>query len=165
MRRLTMVALLVVALSAVAIVPAVFAWTPAVGCAVDGYGNPWTHGGTVTCRQNATQIVVGSGSLDANGCFSVPIGNGPAITCTIDFNPGPDGDPADATCAIPTDPNYTPQPWDCGPISTGTGPNAITLQNLEASGTSPLFVAMAGLGLAAAAAGALFVWKRGQAAA
>jgi hypothetical protein len=169
MRKLLVVSLLVVALAAV-MAPTAFAWDRAEGCTVDGTdqqpGNPWTWGGTVTCRQLFQPFfVVGSGTLDANGCFSVFIGNGPAVDCTIDYNPGPNGDPADDVCSVPTDRNYQPLPWLCGPnnsgiIDTGTGPNAISLRTMEATSSSALPLVLGLVGLGAVAGGGLFVWRR-----
>lgn len=135
--RKVMLASLLAALLVLGMATAAFAWTPVVGCTFDGYGNPWTHGGSVMCYREFAdqQILVGSGSLDANGCFSVSIGNGPEINCYIDYTPPVGGDdPPDGVCTVPTDPNYTPEPYDCGPISTGTGPNAVALAGFGAAG-------------------------------
>lgn len=170
MRKFLVISLLVLVLAA-AMAPAAFAYDRAEGCTVDAYGNPWTWGGTVTCysafslQPPFTPIVVGSGSLDANGCFSVFIGNGPAVTCVVDFNPGPNGDPADAVCQVPRDSSYLPQPWDCGPIDTGTGPNAINLRSMEATSSPSALPLALGLVGVSALAGGVFVWRRKQTAA
>lgn len=134
-----------------------FAYDRVVGCTVDVNNDPWTHGGTVTCRQNFWPfVIVGQGTLDANGCFEVFIGNGPAVTCTIAYNPGPAGQPGDGTCAVPRDNSYFPQPWNCGTISTNTGPNAVTLAGFGAtSSTAGVFV----LVLSAVIGGVAF-WRR-----
>jgi LPXTG-motif cell wall-anchored protein len=165
MRKLLVVSLLVVALAAV-MAPTALAWDRAEGCTTDGYGNPWTWGGTVTCRQTFQPfIVVGQGTLDANGCFSVFIGNGHEVDCTIDYNPGPDGDPADDVCTVPTDSSYQPLPWQCSPVDTGTGPNAISLRSLDATSSSAFPMVLGLVGLGALAGGGLFVWRRKQTAA
>lgn len=154
MRRLT---LGIVVLLLLMVAPTALAWDRAEGCTTDAYGAPWTHGGTVTCRQTfQPYIVVGSGELDANGCFSVYIGNGREVDCTIDFNPGPSGDPADGHCVVPTDSSYTPAPWPCDPISTGTGPNVVSLAGF---GAAAMPAGTAALGLAALA-GLAAAWKR-----
>lgn len=162
MRKFLVISLLVLVL-ATAMAPTALAYDSVQGCALDAYGNPWTWGGTVTCQQTfPPYVVVGSGTLDASGCFSVFIGNGPAVTCVVDFNPGPAGDPADAVCQVPADSSYPPQPWNCDPIDTGTGPNAINLRTMEATSSSsalPLALGLVGVG---ALAGGLFVWRRKQ---
>lgn len=137
--------------------PAAFAWDRANGCVVDGYGNAWTHGGTVECRQKTTNIVVGSGSIGADGCYSVFIGNGLEVTCTIDPAAGPLGDPAPYTCVVPTDTSYSPLPWDCGPGSTGTGPNAVTLSTLGGTSTPVLSAGLVILALSLVLGGATLV--------
>jgi hypothetical protein len=130
------------------------------GCIVDANGDPWTWGGTVVATQDVTNVPVGSGELDANGCFSVFIGNGLRVTATIDPAPGPAGDPGPLYCYVPTDTSYLPYPWDCGFIDTGTGPNAITLSSLGAA-PSTYGLALAGLALALAAV-VVLVWRRSQ---
>lgn len=135
--------------------PAALAWTEAQGCTVDANGDPWAWGGTVTCRQTfEPYVVTGSGTLDANGCFSIYIGNGRELDCTIDYTPGPSGDPADGHCIVPTDGSYTPQPWLCGPIDTGTGPNAVSLSGFGAQ-SLPASAAVLVLGLLAGGAAVL----------
>lgn len=159
MKRLLLLGV-VVGVLLLTFVPAAFAWTPVVGCTFAGTDitplGPWTYGGTVTARQTATNVVVGSGVLDANGCYSVTIGNGPQLTVTIDFTPGPGGDPADQTCIVPTDPNYTPAPYQCAPIYTGSGPNAVSLSAFGATGV-PAGAAVAALGLTL---GGFVAWLR-----
>ncbi len=131
MRRVALPALILTLLALFALAPAALAWTPVVGCTFAGTSSsplgPWTYGGTVTARQTSTQVIVGSGTLDANGCYSVTIGNGPQVTVTIDFTPGPSGDPANQTCVVPTDPNYTPAPYECSPIYTNTTSLAVSV--------------------------------------
>jgi hypothetical protein len=151
MRKLLVVAA-VVGLLTLLCASTVLAYTPVVGCTFagtpDAPAGPWLFGGTVTARQNATDVVVGSGTLDANGCFSVPIGNGPSLTVTIDFTPGPGGDPADQYCTVPTDPDYTPEPYECSPIYTQTTPNAVSIATFTAAPLQPGLVGGV-LGLAA----------------
>lgn len=152
--------LIVVGLLLLGIVSPALAYDRAVGCTVDANGNPWTHGGTVTCvrpLQFPGDIVVGSGSLDANGCFEVFIGNGPAVVCTISFNDGGSGQPADQVCSIPTNNNVPPQPYDCGTISTGTGPNAVTLAGF---GATHLSAGAFALVLSAIIGGVAVWWRR-----
>lgn len=161
MRKLLIVSLLVLVLSAL-LVSGAFAWDRVIGTVVDGYGNGWTHGGTIDCVQPATGISTGSGTLGPDGSFEVFIGNGPRLICTIDPAPGPDGDPGPITCEVPTDPNFQPLPWDCGPLSTGTGPNAIVLNGLGASTPSALPMLVTVAGLAALAGAGLFLWRRKQ---
>lgn len=156
MRRL---AIGIVVLMLLMVVPTALAWDRAVGCTVDAYGDPWTWGGTVVCRQDVTGIIVGTPSpayLDANGCFDVFIGNGLRVNCTINYTPGPNGDPANDVCQIPTDSTYLPYPWDCGLIDTGTGPTAVSLSGF---GAAAMPAGTAALGLAALA-GLAAAWKR-----
>lgn len=157
MKKLALASLLVAVLILSMAAPAL-AWDRAEGCTTDGYGVPWAWGATVTCRQTfQPYIIVGQGQLDANGCFSVFIGNGHEVACTIDYNPGPLGDPADDICIVPTDTSYQPLPWPCGPIDTGTGPNAVTLSSFAGAVSLPASTVV--LALSAVLGGAA-VWKR-----
>lgn len=132
MRKLLFVSVLVLALI-VMLAPSALAYDRVIGCVTDAYGNPWTHGGTVTCVNPGTGITTGSGTISpTTGCFEVFIGNGPSLICTIDPGPGPLGDPAPYTCFVPTDSTYPPFPWDCGTGNTGTGPNSVSLRSVGA---------------------------------
>jgi len=159
MRKLLAISFTVMML-AMLLVPVAYAWDRVEGCVVDANGDPWTWGGTVVATQDVTGIEVGSGELDANGCFSVFIGNGLRVNATIDPAPGPAGDPGPQVCVVPTDTSYLPYPWVCDPIDTGTGPNAITLSSFDAE-PSVYGLALAGLSLALLAVVAL-VWRRSQ---
>lgn len=159
MRKLLAISLTAMVL-VVLLAPAAYAWDRVVGCVVDANGDPWTHGGTVVARQNVTGVVVGEGTIGPDGCYEVFIGNGYAVTATIDPAPGPEGDPGPQICLVPTDSNYEPEPWYCDPIDTGTGPNAITLSSLGAA-PSTYGLALAGLTLALAMV-VVLVWRRSQ---
>jgi hypothetical protein len=126
----------------------------------DANGDPWIHGGTITCTRLGT-IVVGSGPIGADGCFQVFIGNGPSTTCTFDFNPGPAGEPANQTCNIPTNNSNPPVPYtDCNP-STGSGPNAVTLAAAPvAASASPNALAFAWLLLPVGLLTGALLWRR-----
>lgn len=130
MKRLAPLILAIVLLLATS--SAALAWDSATGCVVDGNNDPWTLGGTVVCRQKTTNIVVGQGNIGVDGCYSVYIGNGLQVNCTIDPAAGPGGDPEPFTCVVPTDTSYTPLPYDCGVGDTGTGPTAVSLSTLGA---------------------------------
>lgn len=139
--------------------PAVLAYTGVIGQVNDGYGNPWTHGGTVTCVQNATGVTLGTGTIQPDGSWYVYIGSPSAATCTIDPAAGPAGDPAPYTCAVPGGGGGGVQDYNCGPGSTGTGPNAVVLSGASAAAGLPAGLVLAGLGAVAAAAAA---WRRGR---
>jgi hypothetical protein len=141
-------------------VPAAFAYDSVVGCVTDANGDPWTHGGTITCTRLGS-IVVGSGPIGSDGCFQVYIGNGPSTTCTFDFNPGPAGDPPNQTCEIPTNNSNPPVPYtECNP-STGTGPNAVTLTSAPvAAPVSSNALALAWLLLPVGLLTGALVWRR-----
>lgn len=177
MRKLAIVLLVILALTVV-LVPVALAYTPVQGCIVDYYGDPWTHGGTVVAKTYAGQgppayetppkwdtgIVVGSGDLDANGCFDVPIGNGPGVWVQIDPSPGSAGDPGELYCYVPRDTDYLPVAWECETLSTGTGPNAISLSGLGASADIAPWLVMA-MSLTALAGAGFLAWRRSQVAA
>lgn len=141
-----------VVMALLAIAPAALAYDSIVGCTTDANGDPWTNGGTITCVRLG--ITVGSGSLGSDGCFQVYIGNGPSTTCTIDFTPGPAGDPMNGVCNVPTNNSNPPVPYtECNP-GTGTGPNAVSLASFGAGGSvisSTAAVALLGVVLAGAA--------------
>ena len=155
---------LVLALAAAVLfiaVPAAFAYDSVTGCVTDTNGDPWTHGGSITCTRLG--ITVGSGSLGADGCFQVFIGNGPQTTCTFDFNPGPAGDPPNQTCTVPTNNSNPPEPYtQCNP-NTNSGPNAVTMAQwpaaapaTAAAGTVAFAWLLVPLGLMTA----VFAWRR-----
>lgn len=112
------------------------AYTGVQGQVVDGYGNPWTYGGTVTCVQNRTGVTLGTGTIQPDGTWFVYIGSPNAVTCTINPDPGPAGDPAPFTCNVPGGGGGGVQIYDCGTVSTGSGPNAVTLAGFGATGIS-----------------------------
>lgn len=175
MRKLAIVLLVILALTVV-LVPVALAYTPVQGCIVDYYGDPWTHGGTVVAYTHAGQgppiaempmlpgIPVGNGELDANGCFDVPIGNGPGVWVVIDPGPGSAGDPGELYCYVPRDRDVPPVAWECGLLSTGTGPNAIALSGLGASADIAPWLVMA-MGLTALTGAGFLAWRRSQVAA
>jgi hypothetical protein len=171
MKRLLIVALLVLALGLM-LVSTSLAYDRVIGCVVDANGDPWTHGGTVVATQDATGIVVGTGVVEADGCFSVFIGNGPAVTATITLDSPDPNDDVVLVCSVPTDTDYQPIPWDCGggdagggpPLNTGTGPNVITLSGIDASSNASLLPAALATLVAGAAIGGFVVWRRKQAA-
>jgi len=174
----TLILLAVIFLLLGVFVQASLAYSFVEGCVVDGKtGQPWTHGGTVTITWPPNGTI--TDTLDANGCFgptsiAVSAFGNPAMTATIDLNPGPAGDPSDIICNIPQD-NYTgPKtddravftcPDDSGdPMTTDTGPNAVLLMKMGASPetSSPLAsIALAGAGLLAVLGLAVF-WRRRQ---
>ena len=142
------------------------AYSTATGCVVDGKtGQPWAYGGAVS-----VEYPTGSGNyinyhttLDANGCFDAqlwPSGVHDAGTLHIDPAPGPAGDPDEILCQIPAD--NTTDNYDCGTMSTNTGPNAVLLMNMGASSdaASPLTaIILASAGLLTVLGLAVF-WRR-----
>lgn len=137
-------------------VPSASAWDRVLGCAVDANGTPWGWGGTVTCQARDTGNVAGSGTLDTVGCFEIYISTLAQVVCTVNYSPGPFGDPLNNQCAVDADPNETPLPWDCGTFQTSTGPNAVSLIGFGAVG-APAGAAVISLMLIA---GAAVVWRR-----
>lgn len=124
---LTIVMLLVV-------VPVALAYTSVTGRVVDTYGDPWTYGGTVVCVQDATQVVIGTGTVNPDGTWLVYIGSPSKATCTVDPAAGPGGDPAPYTCAVPPAGGGGVQNYECGDHSTGTSPTAVSLSSFSGSG-------------------------------
>ena len=132
-----------------------YAYGGVEGQAIDLNGNGWTHGGTVTVYEQGNNTPIATGSLDANGNFSVAYTGTPALFSNmylvLDFNYGGVSDPGDKVI------EYIELPgsdyYNAGFVSTGTGPNAITLRGVEASGsivTTPAIFAFALILLAAA---------------
>lgn len=153
-----LVILVLAALLVAAIVPVALAWYQIQGCIVDNNGNPWTYGGSWVNIQNGQQT--SSGTLDANGCFAANALSTTPGTVTIDLNAGPAGDPANQSCSY--DAGLFDQPYSCGPISTGTGPNAIVWQGMSASTASAVTPVALGL-LSLVALGAVAaLWRRKQ---
>ncbi len=136
--------------------PVALAYTGVQGLVVDGYGNPWTYGGTVTCVQNTTGVTLGTGTIQPDGTWFVYIGSPNAVTCTIDPAPGPGGDPASFTCSVPGGGGGGVQVYDCGTGSTGTGPNAVTLTGFGATGLPAGIFAL----VLSAVVGGVVVWRR-----
>ena len=136
-------------------VPVALAYTSASGQVTDANGDPWTYGGTVVCRQNSNNVVIGQGTINPDGTWSVTLGSPAAATCTIDPAAGPAGDPDPLTCAIPGGGGGGVQDYPCGPQSTGTGPNAVTLSGFAGS---PL--AFGWVLIPAGLIAALALWRR-----
>lgn len=156
MRKLV-ASLLLVAVIAVLTTAAAFAYTGVYGVVQDVYGNPWTHGGTVTCVQNVTGVTLGTGTIQPDGTWYVFIGSPNAVTCTIDPAPGPAGDPSPYTCNVPGGGGGGVKDYDCGPGSTGTGPNAVTLAGF---GATSLPAGVFALVLSVVVGGAAAWWRR-----
>jgi len=139
----------------------VAAYNGVTGQAVDANGDGWTHSGTVTIYEAGNSTPVGTGSLSGNGSFTIDYdpGNLPVnfseMYILINYNAGSGGDPGSEQISFtefPEDDYY-----NAGYIETGTGPTAVTLQGISATGTSglPLVVA-AGLMLLAVASFVFF---------
>jgi hypothetical protein len=147
-------------------VQASLAYSTATGCVVDGYGNPWTHGGLVTVEYPA-----GTGNylsyqtnLDpTTGCFDAqlwPSGDHEAGTLHIDPAPGPAGDPDEFLCQVPAD--NTTGNYDCGTMQTNTSPNAVVVNKMSvSSGPNPLWISIA-IGMAGLLAVLVVavIWRR-----
>jgi len=107
------------------------AYSSATGCVVDGKtGQPWAYGGKVTVEYPAGtgNYINYTTELDSNGCFTAqlwPSGVHDDGTLHIDPYPGPLGDPDEILCQIPAD--DTTENYECGTMSTNTGPNAVSL--------------------------------------
>ena len=142
------------------------AFSSATGCVVDGYGNPWTHGGLVTVEYPAGtgNFISYQTNLDpTTGCFNAqlwPSGVHVAGTLHIDPAPGPAGDPDEILCKIPAD--NTTGNYDCGTMQTKTGPNAVVVNKMTVSNSSnPLWISIA-IGIAGllAVLAVAVVWRR-----
>lgn len=156
--------LAIVALVLIVVTATVLAYSSATGCVVDNTGAPWTYGGDVTVEYpaNSGNFISYTTTLDANGCFNAqlwPSGVHVAGTLHIDPAAGPQGDPAEILCEIPADDTQTN--FDCGTMSTNTGPNAVVWSGMQATTSSPLPFALAGLGIAGLLIGAT-VWRRSR---
>lgn len=125
------------------VTPVASAWDSVVGCAVDVYGAPWVWGGTVTCQEQASGKTVGAGTLNTGGCFEVFVSSNSPLLCTINYAPGPKGDPEDGRCAVDADNNDMQLSWNCGIFTTGTGPNAVSLRQVNAAALPAGGVALA----------------------
>lgn len=154
MRQVTIAAIVVLLLLSA---PTALAWDRVLGCAVDVNGAPWGWGGTVICRERDTATVVGSGTLDTVGCFEIYINTTAQMLCTVNYDPGPSGDPLNSQCAVAADPDDTPFPWDCGTFDTSTGPNALSLTGFGAA-SMPVAAVAIGLVLMAGVAAARRRW-------
>lgn len=155
MRRVVPRAVILTVVALLVVVPVVLAYTSTSGRVVDAYGNPWTYGGTVVCVQNSTNAEIGSGSVSADGTWSVTLGSPAAATCTIDPAAGPYGDPPSYTCAIPGGGGGGVQDYPCGDHSTGTGPDAVSLSAFRGDASS-----WGWLVAPVAALGAALIWLR-----
>ena len=157
----TLVVLAIAGLVLIVMTASVFAWSTVTGCAVDKNGDPWTHGGTATYVDSGgggTQSV----DLDANGCFSIDIGfTLTDSTVTIVFDPGTEGTPLDATCAVPAG-DFGGATYECGDMPTETGPNAVTWTVVSASTSSGFPLEMAAYGLLALifVGGGVALWRQ-----
>ncbi len=156
MRRSSVLILLVAAMLFMA-VPVVLAYTAVEGQVNDAYGDPWTHGGTVDCVQDSTGISVGSGTINPDGSWSVPIGSPSKLTCTIDPAAGPSGDPEPYVCNVPPAGGGGVQVYSCEPGSTNTGPNAVSLSSFTGAG---LPLGAGAVAAVSALVGSALIWRR-----
>ena len=155
MKRLVAVLGLVLAALFVVVGPVAAVYNSISGTVVDANGNPWTHGGNVylyrtsdsaliaTCVLGTAsgfegKIVDGSNGTcdygdDALNLFGSPASTvaGDEITVYISIASGPEGSPAEYTETTTEPPDFIQEKtWQLGYISTGTGPNAVTLAGL-----------------------------------
>lgn len=156
MRRSSVLVLLVAAMLFMA-VPVVLAYTAVEGQVNDAYGDPWTHGGTVDCVQDSTGISVGSGTINPDGSWSVPIGSPSKLTCTIDPAAGPSGDPDPYVCYVPPAGGGGVQVYPCEPGNTNTGPNAVSLSSFTGAG---LPLGAGAVAAVSALVGSALIWRR-----
>jgi hypothetical protein len=156
MKRRVPTLLLFVTLLLILAVPVALAYTSATGAVTDANGNPWTHGGTVECRQIGTGVVVGTGTVAPDGTWMVYLGSPPAVDCTVDPAPGPAGDPDPIVCHVPGDNGGGVQNYECEPLDTNTGPNAVGLSSFSGA-AAPFGWALAPFAVIAAGA---FAWLR-----
>jgi len=156
MRRSSVLFLLVAAMLFMA-VPVVLAYTAVEGQVNDVYGDPWTHGGTVDCVQDSTGISVGSGTINPDGSWLIPIASPSKLTCTIDPAAGPSGDPDPYVCYVTAGGGGGVQVFDCGAGSTNTGPNAVSLVSFAGAG---LPLGAGAVAAVSALVGSALVWRR-----
>lgn len=157
MRRGSVLILLVAAMLFMA-VPIALAYTAVVGQVNDAYGDPWTHGGTIDCVQDSTGISVGSGTINPDGSWSIPIASPSKLTCTIDpaaVSGG--GDPDPYVCYVTADGGGGVRVFDCGAGDTNTGPNAVSLLSFTGAG---LPLGAGAVAAVSALAGLSLVWRR-----
>lgn len=150
-------------LTAVAVTPAQ-AFSGVRGRVVDGEGNPWTYGGTVTIYGDVggSYQPVGTGTLNTtSGVFNIGYTSAPDLFTTvyilIEYNAGPGGEPG--TTQIEFTELSSNNPYNAGDIDTGTGPTAITLQGINAAATGAPAV-LAGVTLMLLAGATVLVLRR-----
>ena len=156
MRRSSVLFLLVAAMLFMA-VPVVLAYTAVEGQVNDAYGDPWTHGGTVDCVQDSTGISVGSGTINPDGSWLIPIASPSKLTCTIDPAAGPSGDPDPYVCYVPPAGGGGVQVYPCEPGNTNTGPNAVSLSSFTGAG---LPLGAGAVAAVSALVGSALIWRR-----
>lgn len=157
MRRGSVLILLVAAVLFMA-VPIALAYTAVVGQVNDAYGDAWTHGGTVDCVQDSNGISVGSGTINPDGSWSIPVGSPSKLTCTIDPAAVPGGgDPDPYVCNVPPAGGGGVQVYSCEPGDTNTGPNAVSLSSFTGAG---LPLGAGALAAVSALVGSALVWRR-----
>lgn len=175
MKKFAVVVLVLLILGVMA--GSVMAWNGVTGQVRDSvYQQGWVHGGDVWILNGAYETVA-TGSLDANGTFAVPYTAclfgapcdgvpGGTMTVYIDFNcqisgntcTPPVGYPATAQVSYPE--AGPPINLNLGYIYTGTGPNAVNLQNFSAESGSILPMVLGSLLLVLVTGTAVFFRKR-----
>jgi hypothetical protein len=150
MKKVSLV--LAVLLLSLAVVSPALAYSGVTGTCIDNVTLAgWQHGGNVEVVGLLSNEVYGTGLLAPDGTFSIPLTTpnpDPGdvfLVITINYNIGPNGQPPQGQ-VIRTNVAGTAT-LDLGAIWVGTGPNAITLTDVSASGPSPWLP----VGLAAAA--------------
>lgn len=152
MKKLIRVSILVLLASLVLAVP-VFAYAEVTGLILDGYGDPWEHGGVVTIYNEdtsprtvlATCAIESDGSIgDGSGgaCLYTSPGAGFEIRVYIDPDPStnpPYGNPGPQSSFF-LDDGAEEGAMDIGYVYTNTGPNAVSFSSI--SGFSTLALAL-----------------------
>ncbi len=141
MRKLC-VGILITAILVVFTASAALAWNSVTGCVTDGSGAAWPHGGTATLTLTGP-VTVGPVNLDGSGCFTLnPGGSGNqklgGTLAIVLSSPSGSISLASRTLPAPNSGEYNTA-YNFGNISSGTGPNAVTLSALSAQGSPIAF--------------------------
>ncbi len=138
MRKKLLFALATALVATLIVAAPAFAWTSVYGQCIDsGTLQGWAYGGTVTVYGDVTAGAIASGSLAADGMFSIALPPEPLADNTlyivITYTSGPLGTPGTYIETIPDIP--TGIGYNMGYVKTDTGPNAVTL--VQANTKSP----------------------------
>jgi hypothetical protein len=163
MRKKLLFALVIALLTTLIVAAPAFAWTSVYGQCIDSATlQGWAYGGTVTIYGDVSVGAIASGPLAGDGTFNIPLPPEPlpdnTLYIVITYTAGPQGAPGTYIETIPDIPTGTG--YNLGYVHTDTGPNAVTLADVNAQSPSQWFLAALAAVALVGVGGAVLLFRR-----